>query len=852
VSDQDAVTHKEYWSMKQSEAYEALGSSKNGLSEQEARHRLEIYGRNELPQQTFSELRVFLRQFNNPVFVILGGAAILAGFFAEVSQSVAIAAMIALSVALGFLNEYRAEKTVQDLRRNVSIKAVVTRDGKVSDVDAALVVPGDLVSLYVGDIVPADMRVIEVKDLQLDEASLTGESFPVEKTTDPLKLERATPQQLTNYLFMGTVVAHGTGKGLVIRTGKNTEFGSISKTLARPHPETEFQIGIRKYGNMLITLTLFLATGIFVLNALVGHPVVDSLLFSLAIAIGLVPELMPAIVTITLSQGARKMADSRVVVKRLVSIEDFGNMDVLCTDKTGTMTEGNVALDSYRSLDGGDDPKVLCHALLCNSAVVGERVVGNPMDSAVWKYAINNGERDCVKPYTILDTVPFDYERRMMSVAAEKNGSVLFITKGAPESVLARCTRREVKGEGEPIGPTLDSIKTRVSEYSKAGYRVLAVAYRHIENKPSYSVDDEEELILQGFLSFTDPPKKDARQAIDKLRDMGVSSKILTGDNELVSVKVCEDIDVPVKRVVNGADMIKMNSNELRGAVEEATIFARITPEQKLEIIKALKANGHIVGFMGDGVNDAPALYEADVGISVDSAVDVSKDAADIVLLEKNLLVVSKGIEEGRRVFGNTIKYILMGTSSNFGNMFSAAFASVFLPFLPMLPMQILFMNLLYDVSNFTLPTDNVDEEYIQRPKRWNIDFVRKYTLFFGPFSSLYDFLTYGIMLFIFAAPPALFQSGWFVESFWTEVLVIFVIRTRRTPFFTSRPGKWLTVLTIAAVAFGTAVPFTPLGSFLGFAPLPSEYWILLVLMVATYLLLVDAGKVFFYRICKF
>ena len=852
MSDQDAVTHKEYWSMKQSEAYEALGSSKNGLSEQEARHRLEIYGRNELPQQTFSELGVFLRQFNNPVFVILGGAAILAGFFAEVSQSVAIAAMIALSVALGFLNEYRAEKAVQDLRRNVSIKAVVTRDGKVSDVDAALVVPGDLVSLYVGDIVPADMRVIEVKDLQLDEASLTGESFPVEKTTDPLKLERATPQQLTNYLFMGTVVAHGTGKGLVIRTGKNTEFGSISKTLARPHPETEFQIGIRKYGNMLITLTLFLATGIFVLNALVGHPVVDSLLFSLAIAIGLVPELMPAIVTITLSQGARKMADSRVVVKRLVSIEDFGNMDVLCTDKTGTMTEGNVALDSYRSLDGGDDPKVLCHALLCNSAVVGERVVGNPMDSAVWKYAINNGERDCVKPYTILDTVPFDYERRMMSVAAEKNGSVLFITKGAPESVLARCTRREVKGEGEPIGPTLDSIKTRVSEYSKAGYRVLAVAYRHIENKPSYSVDDEEELILQGFLSFTDPPKKDARQAIDKLRDMGVSSKILTGDNELVSVKVCEDIDVPVKRVVNGADMIKMNSNELRGAVEEATIFARITPEQKLEIIKALKANGHIVGFMGDGVNDAPALYEADVGISVDSAVDVSKDAADIVLLEKNLLVVSKGIEEGRRVFGNTIKYILMGTSSNFGNMFSAAFASVFLPFLPMLPMQILFMNLLYDVSNFTLPTDNVDEEYIQRPKRWNIDFVRKYTLFFGPFSSLYDFLTYGIMLFIFAAPPALFQSGWFVESFWTEVLVIFVIRTRRTPFFTSRPGKWLTVLTIAAVAFGTAVPFTPLGSFLGFAPLPSEYWILLVLMVATYLLLVDAGKVFFYRICKF
>jgi len=846
------VTHRDYWSMDRSEVYDALGSGKDGLSEQEAQRRLDIYGYNELPRETFSGLRILLRQFNNPIFVILGGAAIVAGFFAEVNQSIAIATMIGLSVTLGFFNEYRAEKTVQDLRQNVSVKAVVTRDGKVSDVDARLIVPGDLVSLYVGDIVPADMRVLEAKDLQLDESTLTGESFPVEKTPSPLALERATPQQLTNYLFMGTVVAHGTGKGLVIRTGKDTEFGSISKTLARPHPETEFQIGVRKYGNMLITLTLLLAAGIFGLNALVGHPIVDSFLFSLAIAIGLVPELMPAIVTITLSQGAKRMAASRVVVKRLVSIEDFGNMDVLCTDKTGTMTEGNIALNSYRSLDGSDDPKVLCYALLCNSAVVGEKIVGNPMDSAVWKYAMDNGEEDRTKPYVVLDVIPFDYERRMMSVAAEKNGDVVFISKGAPESVLARCTHREVKGKSEPIGPVLESVKARVSEYSKAGYRVLAIAYRTIGKKPSYSVDDETDLTILGFLTFTDPPKKDARQAIDKLRDMGVSSKILTGDNELVSVKICQDIHVPVKRVVTGADLMKMNSNEIRVAVEEATIFARITPEQKLEIIKALKGNGHIVGFMGDGVNDAPALYEADVGISVDSAVDVSKDAADIVLLEKDLLVLSKGIEEGRRVFGNSIKYILMGTSSNFGNMFSAALASVFLPFLPMLPMQILFMNLLYDVANFTLPTDNVDEEYIRRPTRWDIDFVRKYTLFFGPFSSLYDFLTYGIMLFIFAAPPALFQSGWFVESFWTEVLVIFVIRTRRIPFFTSRPGKWLTALTISCVAFGTIVPFTPLGSFLGFAPLPGEYWILLVLMVTTYLLLVDAGKVFFYRVCKF
>ena len=846
------MKRRDYWSMDQSEVCKALGTSKDGLSEQEAQNRLDIYGYNELPREAFSGIRIFLRQFNNPIFVILAAAAIIAGFFAEVNQSIAIVTMIGLSVTLGFFNEYRAEKTVQDLRRNVSVKAVVTRSGKVSDVDARLVVPGDLVSLYAGDIVPADMRILEVKDMHLDESTLTGESFPVEKSASPLTLEGATPQQLTNYLFMGTVVAHGTGKGLVISTGKNTEFGSISKSLARPHPETEFQIGIRKYGNLLVTLTLFLAVGIFGLNWLVGHPVVDSFLFSLAIAIGLVPELMPAIVTITLSQGAKKMAASRVVVKRLVSIEDFGNMDVLCTDKTGTMTEGNVALDSYRSLNDIDEPKVLCYALLCNSAVVGERIIGNPMDSAIWRHAIDNGEKDLVNPYVVLDVIPFDYERRMMSVVAEKNGDMILISKGAPESVLVRCSRREVRGESEPIAPVLESVKERVSDYSKAGYRVLAIAYRSVEKRTSYSIDEETDLTLLGFLTFTDPPKKDARQAIDKLKEMGVSSKILTGDNELVSVKVCQDIDVPVKRVVTGADLMTMNSNEIRVAVEEATIFARITPEQKLEIIKALKGNGHIVGFMGDGVNDAPALYEADVGISVDSAVDVSKDAADIVLLEKNLLVVSKGIEEGRRIFGNTIKYILMGTSSNFGNMFSAAFASVFLPFLPMLPMQILFMNLLYDVANFTLPTDNVDEEYTQRPKRWDIDFVKKYTLFFGPFSSLYDFLTYGIMLFVFAAPPALFRSGWFVESFWTEVLIIFVIRTRRIPFFTSRPGKWLTALTISCVVFGTIVPFTPLGSFLGFTPLPGEYWILLALMVATYLLLVDAGKVFFFKICKF
>jgi Mg2+-importing ATPase len=807
-----------------------------------------------LPVHRLSTVQVVFRQLKNPIFAILIACAVIAGVYSELKQAIIILSMIALSVVLGFYNEYKAEKIVENLRQNVAIKAVVTRDGKLCQIDSRNLVPGDIVSIYVGDIAPADIRVVKCKDLQADEATFTGESFPVEKTSESLNLERPMPQQLTNYLFMGTVVVHGSGQGVVVSTGKNTQLGAISKSLVRSHPETEFQRGIRKYGNMLMTLTFALAIGIFVLNAIVGHQLIDSLLFSLAVAVGLVPELMPAIVTISLAQGASKMAKEKVVVKRLVSIEDFGNMDVLCTDKTGTLTEGKISLHDCRSLGEKEDERMLPYSLLCNSAAVGDAVVGNPMDMAIWEYAIKNGKQQSIEPYAKIDEIPFDYQRRIMSVVVKNNGEHLLISKGAPESVFARCTQADLSGKIKPIETVQEAINDKFFNLSKLGYRILAVASRQVEEKTSYSLDDEKDLTLLGFLIFTDPPKKDAHEAMNRLKDMGVEVKILTGDNELVAKTICDELKVPVKKIVCGSDLVQMSWTEMKKAVEEITIFARITPEQKLGIIRALKENGHVVGFGGDGVNDAPALYEADVGISVDTAVDVAKEAADIVLLEKDLLVMAAGINEGRKIFGNTMKYILMGTSSNFGNMFSAAAASVFLPFLPMLPMQILFMNLLYDVANMTLPTDNVDEEYVKSPKHWDIGFVRKYTLFFGPFSSLYDFLTYGIMLFIFGAAtnPALFQSGWFVESFWTEVLVIFVIRTRRIPFFTSRPGKWLIVLTLACVAFGTILPFTILGSYLGFTALPLEYWTLLVLMVATYLLLVDAGKVFFYKICKF
>jgi Mg2+-importing ATPase len=780
----------------------------------------------------------------------------VAGFFAQIDQSIAIISMIVLSVILGFYNEYKAEKIVDSLRQSVSLKARVIREGKLQEMDSTLVVPGDLVSVNIGDIVPADMRLVRCKDLQTNEAALTGESFPVEKFIGALQIEHPTPQAMGNFLFMGTVVAHGSGLGVVASTGKNTEFGTISKNLARSHPETEFQRGVKQYGSMLLSLTIALTIAIFGLNYAVGHTLIDSLLFSLAIAIGLVPELMPAIVTISLSQGAKKMSEKHVIVKRLVSIEDFGNMNILCTDKTGTLTEGRISLKDYFRLDDEKDPRLLEYSLLCNSAIVSDHITGNPMDVAIWEYPQSNGAKESLRAYEKIDEVPFDYQRRMMSVAVKSNDGVFFITKGAPESVLLRCTHVEEQGISKLADSSLATINANFARLSQSGYRVLAVAYKHMERKAAYSISDESGLTLLGMLIFTDPPKGDAHQAIDKLKQMGVDVKILTGDNELVARKICEDLKVEVKRIVSGPELARMNFNELKTATEEATVFARITPEQKLDIIKAFKANEYVVGFMGDGVNDAPALYEADVGISVDTAVDVSKDAADIVLLDKDLIVLSDGIEEGRKIFGNTTKYILMGTSSNFGNMFSAALASIFLPFLPMLPMQILFMNLLYDVSNMTLPTDNVDEEFTKWPRRWDIGFVRKYTLFFGPFSSLYDFLTFGIMLFIFGATTpqmaGLFQSGWFVESFWTEVLVIYVIRTRRIPFFKSRPGKWLTILTLSAVAFGTVLPFTLLGSFLGFTSLPIEYWGLLVLMVATYLLLVDAGKVFFFKICKY
>ena len=846
---------QEYWSLDPDAVYDSLGTSNKGLAPEEAAKRLAQYGRNELPREKASWPRILLRQIDSPMSIILVIVAVVSAFLGQPEQALIILVIIALSVVLGFYNEFRASRMVQDLENSVSIKAVVTRDGNTAEVDSALLVPGDVVTVYIGDIVPADMRIVRSTELQVNEAALTGESFPVEKSAEKPSVEPRTPTGSPDLLFMGTVVTRGSATGVVISTGKGTQFGSISKSLARAHPETEFQKGTKKYGNLLLTLTFFLTVAIFGLNAAVGHSLINSLLFALAIAIGIVPEMMPAIVTITLSTGARRMAKEQVVVKRLASMENLGNVDRLCTDKTGTLTEGKIVLEGCFGPDStpDDGTKVLPLSLACNSATVGDTITGNPMDVAIWEYAIQNGLKDSAKEYAKVNEIPFDYDRRMMSVIVKKGGSLTLIAKGAPESVLKQCSQIELSGGIEPVTPkALDSLDSTFADYSNQGFRVLAVAQRGIEAKDSYTASDESGLTLAGLLVFTDPPKKDAPAALASLGALGIGIKILTGDNELVARKMCEEVDLPVKDVVTGSDLSLLSWTDVKSAAERATIFARVTPDQKLDIIKALKENGHVVGYMGDGVNDAPALYEADAGISVDSAVDVAKEAADVVLLRKDLGALAKGIEEGRRTFGNTMKYILMGTSSNFGNMFSASAASVFLPFLPMLPMQILFLNLLYDFANLTLPTDNVDPEYSKWPRKWDIGFVKRFTVFFGPFSSVYDFLTFGIMLFIFGAGASLFQSAWFVESFWTETLIIFVIRTRRIPFFKSRPGVWLVVLTLSSIAFGTILPFTPLGTLMGFVPLPASFWVINILMTLTYLLLVDAGKVFFYKVCGY
>lgn len=815
--------------------YSRLETSPAGLSHAQARTRLGRFGPNVLRQQRLRAAFVLARQLRNPLLLLLGVTAATSALLHEHADALIILAILALSVGLGFTNEYRSERAMLDLQRRVRHRALALRDGVRCEVDVAELVPGDVVELTVGDVVPADLRLIEAQGLECDQAVLTGESAPVEKSERRIPADGAAAD-LSDVAFMGTVVKSGRARGVVIATGPRTAFGAIAMHLLKQPPETAFQSGLRDFSKLLIAFTLALTAGVFAVNAALHHPLLESLLFSLAIAVGLTPQLLPAIVTVSLAAGARELARKHVIVKRLVSIEDLGNVDVLFTDKTGTLTQGRLHFESALDAAGEPAQAVLELGVLCNDSSLhrGKAVGGTPLDAAILEYA--HVQRLSVDGATRLGGVPFDYERRIMSVLVERDGRRTLVVKGAPENVFARCE------DGGAAGRTV------LARLFETGRRVVAVATRDAVEPQEIAAASESGLRLRGFLAFADPPKPSARKSLARLHALGIQVRIVTGDNERVARKLCDDLGLEVTGTLTGAQIEAMSDGDVAAALASTTIFARVAPEQKSRIIGLQRRLGSDVGFLGDGVNDAVALHEADVGISVDTGADVAKDAAEIVLLRKDLGTLADGVVEGRRIFANTIKYVLMGTSSNFGNMFSAAASSLFLPFLPATAPQLLLNNLLYDASEMAIPTDNVDPELLERPSRWDMRSIRRFMFVFGPLSSLFDFATFGVLLWMFHASAPLFRAGWFTESLLTQALVVFLIRTRRVPFFHSRPATALLLTTVACAFAGIALPFTPLGPLLGFAPLPPRFFAFLAVMTVLYLVIVDGTKAFFYR----
>ncbi len=814
-----------------------------GLSAAEVTRRQIRFGPNAVSSHRARLGPVLWHQVKSPLLVLLFVAAVASYFVGEKSDAVIIGVILALSVGLGFVNEYRAEKAAEALHSQIRHESVVIRGGRSARVDVAALVPGDIVDLALGDIVPADIRLLRSTGLGCDEGVLTGESMPVAKTCDPVPPGTALAD-LVGCALMGTVVHAGNGTGVVVATGADTEFGKIAAGLSAHPLDTAFQVGLRKFSMLLVYVAGTLTASIFVLNVVLHKPIMDALLFSLAIAVGITPQLLPAVVSSSLAAGSRRMSKRKVLVKRLVCIEDLGDVDVLFTDKTGTLTLGKI--DYIRAIPvatGGNsvpgEKSVLLWGLLSTENITQDDapVGANPLDEALWTSAAAVEQRTAAADYTTVASLPFDHDRNMTStLVRDDRGTLTLVTKGAPETVLNRCV------------DVPEAAKAALATEFAAGNRVVAVATRSAPAATAVTAADEYGLQLAGFLVFLDPPKKDAAAALQRLAGLGIAVKVVTGDNPAVAEKVCQELGLTAGGTLTGADLVTLDDAALAAAITATSVFARVSPADKARIVQAQRRSGGGVAFLGDGVNDALALHAADVGISVDSATDVAKDAADVILLEKNLDVLADGVSEGRRIFANTIKYVLMGTSSNFGNMFSAAGASLFLSFLPMLPSQILLNNLLYDTSQLAIPTDHVDEEQLRRPSHWDIAFIRRFMLFFGPLSSVFDFVTFGVMLWVFHSGPAQFRSGWFVESLATQVLVIFAIRTRRIPFFRSHPSLPLTLAALGVVAVGTIMPSTSLAHTLGFQPLPGGFFAALAAMIIGYLILIEVGKRIFYR----
>ncbi len=818
-----------------------LASGPGGLSASEAARRLRIHGPNRISSGGGRRLLgAVLDRLRNPLVLILFAAAGVSAFTGDLPSFVIVSVIVSMSIALDVVQEHRAENAAEALRAQVSLSATVLRDGEERTVPAADLVPGDVVRLSAGDLVPADARLVDGRDVYVDEALLTGESYPAEKETT-LAANAEDDALPRNLVFMGSSVVSGTATAIVVATGRQAQVGAIADSLAAPPPPTAFALGIRDFGLMIVRITVLLVLFVLLANVALHRPLLESFLFALALAVGLTPELLPMIVSVTLAHGALRLSKREVIVKRLSAIHDLGSMDVLCSDKTGTLTDAKIALVREVDVDGRDCPGALRWAEI---NATHESGLKSPLDEAI----LACGRIDPTE-WRKIDEVPFDFERRRVSVLVEHQGRRLLVVKGAPEDVLRLAdTHETAEGVALPLDEaTRQRARSTFDALGRDGFRVLAVAWREVEPDRDHArVDDEAGLAFAGFLAFLDPPKPGAREALAELASLGVAVKVVTGDNEGVTRHVVEELGLDVGALLTGPELAELSEAALAARLGTTSLYCRVTPAQKSRIIAAYRRRGHVVGYIGDGINDAPSLHVADVGFSVDTAVDVAKEAASMILLRKDLAVLAEGVREGRRTFANILKYVMMGTSSNFGNMFSMAGGVLFLPFLPMLPIQILLNNLLYDVSEIAIPMDRVSPEMVARPRRWDLKIVREFMYALGPISSIFDFATFGLLLWVFHTDEATFHTGWFVESMATQILVIFVIRTadaRR-----DRPHPLLVATTLGALAVAVLLPWTPLAAWLGFTPLPMSLAAALAGLVAVYLLLVHGVKRWFFR----
>jgi Mg2+-importing ATPase len=838
-----AIT-RAFWGIAVSELLDQLNATPQGLTGEDAEERLTRSAGNLLkPRRRTNALSLFLAQFKSPLILILIFAAVLSLFLHDPTNALIILAIVFVSGTLGFWQERGAAHAVEKLLAMVQTRVEVLRDGNAVEVPFEDIVPGDIVILSAGGTIPGDCRILESTDLFVDEAALTGETYPIEKAVGTMPPETPLSQR-TNALFMGTHVVSGTAKAVVVRTGTGTEFGAVSQRLKLRQPETEFEHGVRRFGYFLMEVTFLLVIAIFAINVYLARPFLDSLLFSLALAVGLTPQLLPAIISVNLSHGAKAMAREKVIVKRLASIENFGSMNVLCADKTGTLTEGVVHLQAALDVNGNESEKVLFFAYL---NAFYESGFANPIDEAIRTY-----RRFDTSDYRKQDEVPYDFIRKRLSIVVSKDASHLMVTKGALMNVLAVSSSVEIsKKKIVDIAAYRAQIQKQFEEFSHKGYRTLGVAYRDVGSQSRITKDEEADMVFLGFIALFDPPKPGIVKTLNRLKHLGVSTKIITGDNRLVAAHVSRQVGVTNPQMLAGSDLGHMSDEALQRRVNDVDIFAEIEPNQKDRIILALRKAGNVVGCMGDGINDASALHAADVGISVDSAVDVAKEAADIVLLKKDLSVLVCGVQEGRKTFANTLKYVFMATSANFGNMFSMAGVSLFLPFLPLLPKQILLTNLMTDFPEMTIATDSVDTEMVEQPRRWNIAFIRRFMVIFGLISSAFDYLTFGVLLLLLHAPKGLFRTGWFVESVISASVIVLIIRSRG-PFFKSMPGKYLSLATVMVVCVTLILPFTPLAGLFGLQPLPLVFLFALMGIIALYIFAAEIAKKIFYEKVKF